>query len=70
MFTFLHNYVDLSVGWSHWTNDVERQFFILHLTSQVTAGKQYVFRVKYRGILNDDLTGFYRSSYIINNQTR
>ena len=60
----------LNLGWSHWTKDDVRQFFILHLTSRVTVGKQYVFRMKYRGALADDMVGFYRSSYTFNNQTR
>ena len=58
------------LGWSHWTHDVARQFFILHLTSQTIVGQQYVFKVRYKGQLEDDLKGFYRSSYKVNNETR
>ena len=57
-------------AWTHWTHDVDRQFFILHLSSQVKVGNKYVFKVKFSGPLTDDLTGFYRSSYEVNNQTR
>ncbi|CAH2070917.1 unnamed protein product, partial [Iphiclides podalirius] len=45
------------------TEDVPRQFQILTLNEALIAGKQYYLNVSYTGILNDNLHGFYRSSY-------
>nr|CAD7438148.1 unnamed protein product [Timema bartmani] len=52
------------------SNDSARQFLVLHLAGVLTAGRQYTVRMRYIGNLNDALQGFYRSSYIVNNQTR
>lgn len=49
--------------------DKKRQFLIIHLDDQLTA-EQYLIKIKFKGVLNDVLQGFYRSSYVINNQTR
>lgn len=43
--------------------DVERNFHVLNLGSSLEVGKQYVLTIKYSGLLNDNLHGFYRSSY-------
>lgn len=43
--------------------DVPRNFHILTLGSSLEVGKQYILSIKYTGILNDNLHGFYRSSY-------
>ncbi|PZC76123.1 hypothetical protein B5X24_HaOG205138 [Helicoverpa armigera] len=43
--------------------DVPRNFHILTLGSSLLVGKQYVMSVRYTGLLNDNLHGFYRSSY-------
>ncbi|OWR41732.1 Aminopeptidase N [Danaus plexippus plexippus] len=45
------------------TEDVARQFQILDVTETLIAGHQYVLNITYVGILNDNLHGFYRSSY-------
>lgn len=45
------------------TEDVPRQFQILLLEEPLVAGKQYYLNISYTGILNDNLHGFYRSSY-------
>lgn len=45
------------------TEDVPRQFHILILGEILKAGDQYVLNITYTGILNDNLHGFYRSSY-------
>ncbi|GFY23262.1 uncharacterized protein TNCV_3939581 [Trichonephila clavipes] len=45
------------------SEDKERQFFILHLKSNLVAGRQYEVQLDYLGSLNDQLAGFYRSSY-------
>jgi hypothetical protein len=50
--------------------DEPRQFHILILAETLKAGKQYVLNITYTGILNDNLHGFYRSSYEENNITR
>ncbi|XP_011497365.1 PREDICTED: aminopeptidase N [Ceratosolen solmsi marchali] len=51
-------------------NDTIRQFYIIKLAKTLKAGKQYLIYLKYIGRLNDYLQGFYRSSYIVNNETR
>ncbi|XP_047022834.1 aminopeptidase N [Helicoverpa zea] len=43
--------------------DVPRNFHILTLGSSLLVGRQYVMSVRYTGLLNDNLHGFYRSSY-------
>uniref|UniRef100_A0A2A4J2H3 Aminopeptidase n=1 Tax=Heliothis virescens TaxID=7102 RepID=A0A2A4J2H3_HELVI len=43
--------------------DAPRNFHILTLGSSLLVGKQYVMSVRYTGLLNDNLHGFYRSSY-------
>lgn len=51
-------------------NDTMRQFHVIKLSETLQAGKQYLVHMKFVGKLNDYLQGFYRSSYIANNQTR
>ncbi|XP_045494517.1 aminopeptidase N [Colias croceus] len=43
--------------------DVSKQFHILTTEETLKAGQQYVLNITYVGILNDNLHGFYRSSY-------
>ncbi|XP_050343236.1 aminopeptidase N [Nymphalis io] len=43
--------------------DVPRQFHIISTAETLIAGQQYVLNITYTGILNDNLHGFYRSSY-------
>lgn len=43
-------------------HDEKRQFFIIKLDGSLNIGK-YVISMKFRGTLNDQLVGFYRSSY-------
>lgn len=45
------------------TEDVPRQFHIISVAETLIAGQQYVLNITYSGILNDNLHGFYRSSY-------
>ncbi|XP_053660803.1 aminopeptidase N-like [Anopheles marshallii] len=47
-----------------------KQFYVLVLKTPLRRGDQYMVRIKYEGILNDYLQGFYRSSYTANNETR
>ncbi|XP_072939930.1 aminopeptidase N [Epargyreus clarus] len=50
--------------------DVNRQFHILFLREPLIAGQQYILNITYTGILNDNLHGFYRSSYEEKKTTR
>lgn len=52
------------------TNDTSRQFLIIHLGELLKQDELYTIYIKYTGVLNDILQGFYRSSYTVNNQTR
>lgn len=51
-------------------NDTDRQFHVIRTSNTLKKGKQYVVHLKFIGQLNDDLNGFYRSSYMVGNQTR
>ncbi|XP_029834124.3 aminopeptidase N [Ixodes scapularis] len=44
-------------------HDAARQFLRLPLHKTLSAGTNYTLRMRFRGWLNDDLAGFYRSSY-------
>lgn len=47
-----------------------KQFYVLMFKRKLLAGERYVVRIKYDGVLNDYLQGFYRSSYTVRNETR
>ncbi|KFB52686.1 AGAP013001-PA-like protein [Anopheles sinensis] len=47
-----------------------KQFYVLMLKTPLRKGDQYVVRLRYEGVLNNYLQGFYRSSYTANNETR
>uniref|UniRef100_A0A182Q4G3 Aminopeptidase N n=1 Tax=Anopheles farauti TaxID=69004 RepID=A0A182Q4G3_9DIPT len=47
-----------------------KQFYVLMLKSKLRKGEQCIVRMRYEGVLNDYLQGFYRSSYTANNETR
>lgn len=49
--------------------DKDRQFLIIYLNEKIDV-MQYVLSIKFNGILNDTLQGFYRSSYQYGNSTR
>ncbi|KAL6443877.1 hypothetical protein ACFW04_001721 [Cataglyphis niger] len=51
-------------------NDTDRQFHVIKTSDTLSRGKQYVVHLKFIGYLNDYLEGFYRSSYMVGNQTR
>lgn len=53
-----------------YANDSEREFYIINLKEQLKKGEQYVVLMKYTGVLNDDLHGFYRSSYKVGKSRR
>ncbi|CAG2117328.1 unnamed protein product [Medioppia subpectinata] len=48
---------------SNFSHETKRQFFIIHLNTNLKRGKNYILKIKFKGNLNDDLSGFYRSSY-------
>lgn len=50
--------------------DEEKQFFILHLSGSLESGSQYRVFIRYTGLINDRLQGFYRSSYKMENEVR
>lgn len=47
-----------------------KQFYVIELADDLLAGAAYEIRIKYKGILSDQLQGFYRSSYNIGKETR
>lgn len=53
-----------------YSKDAEKQFHIVHLKHNLTMGHLYQIDMRFVGKLNDDLHGFYRSSYKVNNTTR
>ncbi|XP_025986451.2 aminopeptidase N [Solenopsis invicta] len=51
-------------------NDTDKQFYVIRTSDTLREGMQYVVHLKFIGQLNDDLRGFYRSSYMVGNQNR
>ncbi|XP_042234819.1 aminopeptidase N-like [Homarus americanus] len=47
----------------HHSYDNKREFYIAHLNKKLAKGKKYVLSMEFNGTLNDQLKGFYRSSY-------
>ncbi|XP_048524081.1 aminopeptidase N [Dendroctonus ponderosae] len=47
-----------------------KQFIVIDLDGVVEAGQQYQIYIKFKGVLNDMLQGFYRSSYVEQNVTK
>ncbi|XP_071548249.1 aminopeptidase N-like isoform X2 [Panulirus ornatus] len=43
--------------------DNERQFYVAHLEQELQPGHKYLLSMEFLGYLNDQLHGFYRSSY-------
>lgn len=52
------------------SEDKERQFYILHFDHKLEKDAQYRVHIQYVGNINDNLQGFYRSSYKMGSQTR
>lgn len=48
----------------------EKQFFVIELKEKLLKDSEYLLKIRYTGILNDYLQGFYRSSYTVGNETR
>lgn len=51
-------------------NDTKSDFFIINLAEELDEGEQYNIYIKFKGVLNDLMEGFYRSSYQDGNETR
>lgn len=51
-------------------SDQAREFLIINLGEALSQGKQYYINIKFKGVLNNYLQGFYRSSYTDEDQTR
>ena len=49
--------------------DHERQFYTAGLDAALTQGETYVLAMDFQGYLNDQLHGFYRSSYVAEDGT-
>lgn len=47
-----------------------KQFYVIEMMEQLERGHLYHVHIKYTGVLNDLLQGFYRSSYKMNNTSR
>lgn len=48
----------------------EKQFYVLELDEELQANEIYEVQMKFVGLLNDNLDGFYRSKYEVGNTTR
>lgn len=55
---------------SELTNNSKSDFLTLKLEEELQEGKQYNIFIKFKGVLNDMMEGFYRSSYQDKNNTR
>ncbi|XP_047482307.1 aminopeptidase N-like isoform X1 [Penaeus chinensis] len=51
------------VGITKHSYDNERQFYIAELGEDLVVGQKYVLSMEFEGYLNDQLHGFYRSTY-------
>ena len=50
--------------------DLDRQFYVIHLDKSLKNGTIYEVSINFTSILNDDLSGFYRSSYMENGELK
>jgi aminopeptidase 2 len=50
--------------------DPEKHFLIINNQQNFTADTEYDIYINFTGILSDDMSGFYRSSYTIDGETR
>lgn len=51
-------------------NDTKMNFFFIYLREELQEGARCEIRMKFYGVLNDILQGFYRSSYEVNKEKR
>ncbi|XP_073818645.1 suppressor of ER stress-induced death [Musca autumnalis] len=47
-----------------------KQFFVIELYDKLVQNTEYVINIKFSGLIQDTLQGFYRSSYQVGNETR
>ncbi|XP_075149907.1 suppressor of ER stress-induced death [Haematobia irritans] len=47
-----------------------KQFFVIELYDKLVRNMKYVINIKFTGLIQDTLQGFYRSSYQVGNETR
>ncbi|XP_037798554.1 aminopeptidase 2-like [Penaeus monodon] len=52
-----------SIGIKRQEYDYRRHFYMAHLEEELQKGKKYVLAMEFLGYLNDQLRGFYRSTY-------
>lgn len=52
------------------TSEQKRDFIVIHLQESLQPSNQYYINIKFKGVLNDLLRGFYRSSYTEGKVTR
>lgn len=50
--------------------DLSKQFFIIKFKDMLEADYQYTIHIKYTGKLQDNMEGFYKSSYRVANETK
>ena len=53
-----------SIVITNFSHNFQLQFFVIQLSGMLIHDRMYHLRMSFRGNLNDDLAGFYRSSYI------
>lgn len=47
-----------------------KQFYVIEVEEELQAGELYEVNINFKGMLNDDLEGFYKSKYEVGNETR
>lgn len=52
------------------SEDRVRQFLVIATNAQLVAGRQYRLSMTFTSVLNNELRGFYRSSYTENGATK
>ena len=53
-----------------WTYDPVTDFFTAEFSQQFKVDYSYTFSVEFKGFINNDETGFYRSSYVDSNENK
>lgn len=47
-----------------------KQFLVIETEEELEKGKNYFLKISYAGLIRDNLQGFYKSSYKVNNETK
>jgi len=61
---------DTEVNTTEANIDYDKNFLIINSTSNFSAGTEYTISITFTATLSEDMSGFYRSSYSIGNETR